>query len=122
MDTKTLMVALRPEINAVLAEIAKKHNLKSLHLGNGTFSSGGNFQWKLEGVSAGGLDKDADRYVNSTSLLGLPPLGTEFVSGSRTFKTSGINTTGTKVIATCGTQRYTFPVDVVIRLCPKVAA
>lgn len=115
-DTRQLMVAMRPEINAVLAPIATKHGLKQLTLGRGTYGPGGSFTFKLEGVTAGGLDKDAERYASpSARFLGLPPLGTEFRNGGNTYKTVGLNTTGSKVICQrLGTdQRYLYTVEVV---------
>ena len=118
MDTKNLMVALRPEINAALAEIAKKHNLKNLQLGNGTYSAGGNFQWKLEGICSGGLDKDAERYKNSAAMFGLPPLGTKFSIGGRSYEAVGLNTTATKVVILRDDgKRQIAPTDVVKRAC-----
>ena len=114
-DTRQLMIALRPEINAALAVIGRKHGLKSLQLGHGTYAPGGSFTFKLEGVTEGGLDKDAERYKNSINLLGLPLLGTEFRNGPHTYKTAGINTTGTKVICQrLGSEnRYLYTVEVV---------
>jgi hypothetical protein len=109
------MIALRPEINAALEPIAKKYGLKSLELGHGTYSPGGAFTFKLEGVTAGGLDKDAERYKNSVNLLGLPPLGTQFRNGAYSYKTAGINTTGTKVLCQrLGSElRYLYTVEIV---------
>jgi hypothetical protein len=114
-ETRQLMTTLRPEINAVLAPIAKKHGLKSLEIGHGTYSASGRFTFKLEGLQEGGLDKDAERYKNSIGVLGLPPLGTEFRNGAYSYKTAGINTTGSKVICQrLGTEnRYLYTVEVV---------
>ena len=117
MDTKNVMQALRPEINAALAEIAKKHNLQSLQITSGTFSREGNFRWKLEGLAKGGLDKDAERYKQSM-FLGLPELGTKFSIGGRSYVTTGINTTGTKIhITRDDGKRQLAPTDVVKRAC-----
>jgi len=115
-ETRQLMTTLRPEINAVLAPIAKKHGLKSLEIGHGTYSASGRFTFKLEGLQEGGLDKDAERYASlSARFLGLPPLGTEFRNGPHTYKTVGLNTTGSKVICQrLGTEnRYLYTVEVV---------
>ena len=118
MDTRQLLQTLRPEINAALAVIATKHGLKSLHCGNATFSSGGSFVFKLEGVLAGGLDKDAERYANSMAMLKLPPLGTSFSAGGKSYKTVGLNTTGSKVvIERADGKRFLQATDVVSRLC-----
>jgi len=114
-DTRQLMIALRPEINAVLAPIAKKYGLKALELGRGIYSPSGAFTFKLEGVTAGGIDKDAERYKNSAELLGLPPLGTEFRNSVHNYKIVGINTIGSKVICQrVGSElRYLYTVEIV---------
>jgi len=117
INVKQVMVSLRPEIDAFLAGLAKKHGLEKLRLGNGTFSPSGNFTFKLEGIVSGGLDKDAERY--GTALwLGLPPLGTELIIGGKGFKTAGINTTGSKVIMAnvVSGKRYLYDADVIVRL------
>lgn len=118
MDTKSLMVALRPEIDAALAEIAKKHNLSQLKLGSGTYSKEGNFQWKLMGLCAGGLDRDAARYKEVIELVGLPPLGHKFSIAGRSYVTTGINTTLTKVFITRDDgQKQIAKTDVIKRAC-----
>jgi len=119
-DIKQLMIALRPQIDAALVPIAKTHGLKALKLGRGTYSPGGHFTFKLEGVTEGGLDKEAELYTQAT-FLGLPPLGSEFRNGPHTYKTDGLNATGTKVLCKrVGTDdRYLYTVDVVKALVAR---
>jgi hypothetical protein len=116
-DTKQLMIKLRPEIDAALVLIATKYGLKSLRLGaRGTYTVAGNFTFKLEGVAADGLDKDAERYASAGArFLGLPPLGTEFRNGPHSYRTVGLNTTGSKVICqrVGSDNRYLYTVDAV---------
>lgn len=125
METKSLMQALRPEIDAALAEIAKKHNLQKLELARGTFSREGSFTWKLEGVAAGGIDKDAERYKTCREMFNLPPLGTEVTLSGKTFTISGINTTASKIKINrkVDGKGFVAPLDVIQRVCgAKVAA
>jgi len=116
INVKQVMVSLRPEIDAFLAGLAKKHGLEKLRLGNGTYSPEGNFIFKLEGLVVGGLDKHAEGYKVNASLIGLPPLGTVIVIGGLIYKTAGLK--GSKVIMARvkDGKRYVYPVDVIRRL------
>jgi hypothetical protein len=124
LRTKELIQQIRPEIDAALAPLAKKYGLQSLTVGNGSYSAGGNFALKLEGVLEGGLTPEAERYKNSAELLGLPPLGTKFSFGGGEYTTVGINTTGTKVICTKAGEerRVLFPLQVVSKYGAKEPA
>lgn len=111
---KALLQQLRPEIDAALALIAKAHGLKSLRLGNGKFNpSSGSFDFKLNGEVAGALGDGGARYLQLAGLLGLPAFGTEIVFGGRSYKTSGVNTTGTKVLCDRDGKTFLLPVDAV---------
>jgi hypothetical protein len=120
MATKTdklFLQALRPEIDAALAVIAKKHNLSTLHLGNGSFDPvAGTFSFKLEGMAEGALGKDAARYIQHCASLGLPERGAEFDSRGIRYRTDGINTAGSKVICERldNGKKYDIPTDFVI--------
>jgi hypothetical protein len=121
---KDTIRALRPEIEKALAEIAKKHGLKELRTGSASYTDGGSFSIKIDGVIAGGLDKAAGLYVSrDAAFLGLPPLGTEFWNKGVSYKTVGLNTTGSKVIVETPTgKRFLFPPEVVKRLTAAKAA
>ena len=123
--TRELLKSLRPEIDLALAVVAKQHGLKSLHLGNAKFDpNAGTFTFQLNGLVEGGLGKEAALYLSpDAKWLGLPALGTEFASGAHRYKTTGLNSTGTKVLC----QRlddgktYLFRIDAIKRHCPTVA-
>ena len=121
---KDLLKSLRPAIDAALAAVAAAHGLESLKAGNASFDPvAGTFTFKLEGVAAGAMGKDASRYVSHIGILGLPPHGAVFQSGPDQFKTDGLNSTGSKIIAVRPRdgKRFLFPVNTCIALC-KVAA
>ena len=117
---KNLVKSLRPEIDAALSAIAAKHGLASLRCGNGMFDPrAGSFTIKVEGVAEGALGKSAALYTSpDAAFLGLPPLGTPFMSGGRQYKTAGLNTVGSKVICDRNDgKQFLFPVLAVKRLC-----
>lgn len=108
---------VRPEIDAALAEIAKRHGMESLKLGRITYDRAGSFSGKIEGVMDGGASKEAQMYEVLREYEGLPPLGTTFENKQAAFTIIGANRTGSKIIATAFTgQRYLFSVDAVRRL------
>jgi hypothetical protein len=99
--TRDALAAIRPDMDAALAAVARKHGLASLKCTNCTFDpSSGNFVMKVEGVAKGGKTKEAARYEQSKQFDdGLPPLGYVFRSGEASYSVIGMNTTGTKVMA-----------------------
>ena len=98
-DVKATMQQLRPAIDAALAQIAKDFGLAELHLGSGKYDPRGSFTFKLEGVMSGGLTREAIMYNEMRGLDGLPPLGTKFKGRDGQYEISGMNSTGTKVLA-----------------------
>jgi hypothetical protein len=93
---KTQLRDIRTDINAALVGVAQKHGLGTLKCGNGSFGDSF-FTFKVEGVVAGGKNKDGDRYDEAREVLNLPPLGAEFKFHGVDYRTVGINTTLTKV-------------------------
>lgn len=123
--TKALMQTIRPEINAALEAIAKRHNIAALKLTSGTYNPDGkSFSFKLEGMAQGGKDPDALRYEQNASLLMLPPLGTTFKINSFHFTIVGLKKGGANVLCTRsdnGDNRYKVHVDTVRRRCAEAA-
>lgn len=117
---KDFLRDIRVDIDTALTAVAKKHEI-SLTAGHCTFDpSSGNFTFKLEGVTKGGLDKSGALYQDLRRLRPtLPELRSTFVYNGKQHEVVGANTTGTKVIAKCGDKRYQFPVDAVERLCAQ---
>ncbi len=111
---KDLFYLVRADIDTALVAIAKKHKLASLKCGMGSLGSS-TFTVKVEGVAGGGMSKEAERYTLFAKQLRLPPLGTEFTSRNILYKTMGVNTTGTKILAdrVIDGKTYLFPVSVV---------
>lgn len=116
-----LLKTLRPEIDAALAAIAKKHGLGSLTAGKATYDpTAGHFAITINGVAKDGVDKDAARYQSAIAMLGLPPLGSTFKAGTNTYTITGINTTGSKVHVTRQDgQKYLYGTDAAIALCAR---
>lgn len=90
---------LRADINAALAEVAKKHGLSKLQAGNAKYTAD-SCTFALEAIKEGGHSKEAARYEANKGLLGLPPLGTEVHTGADAYIPTGLNSTGSKVIVT----------------------
>lgn len=125
--TRDLLQAIRPDVDAALAAVAKKHGLASLKSTNCTFDPrSGNFVMKVEGVAKGGKTKEAARYEASRKFDdSLPPLGFVFKNGARSYSIVGMNSTGTKVIAAPldePAQQFLFQRDGIKRLCARKGA
>jgi hypothetical protein len=98
---------IRIDINASLAAVAAKHGLSSLQATNATFG-GDAFTFKLEGLKAGGVSKEADLFNRCAKQINISvPLGTTFKAGGREYAISGLTTGGT-IIADHGGKRYKF--------------
>ena len=117
MNVKQVVQNLRPEIDAALAEIAKKHGV-NLKCGRCTYDPTGNFTFKLEGVTEGGVTKEGALYNANAKWLGLPELGTVFAYRGQQHTITGMNTTGTKVIVKrSDNKEFLFKVEGIQRLC-----
>jgi len=88
--------AIRADIDSALQAVASKHNLASLKCGSVAYTMT-TFSFKLDGLAAGGKTVEAQRYESNAAALKLPPLGATVQSGLHTYKTVGLNTTGSKV-------------------------
>ena len=89
--------AVSADIAMALDAIAKKHGLQSLKMAGGSVASS-TFTLKVEGIAAGGKTREAERYEINQVVLKLPPLGHVFQQGAHSYKTVGLNTTGSKVM------------------------
>ena len=109
--TPEILKAVRVDINDALVAISAKYAI-TLHAGNATYTEN-HMTMKIDGVRVGGLSKDAERYNSaSAAFLKLPPLGSDFKHKGATYKTTGLNSTGSKVLCERDNgQRYQFPVD-----------
>lgn len=117
--TKDKLAKIRVDLNAALAEVAKKHGLARLTAGNCTFEQTGAFTWKVEGLAEGGLTKEQSRY-DEGRWLGLPARGSSFVANGKTHTTWGLSKTGAKVITECSDgQKYNWPLDAIKQKFPK---
>ena len=119
--TKDLLRSFRADLDAALAPLTKKYGLSSLKAGSATYSAGGTFTMKVEGLADGGIDKDAERYNANRSWLELPPLGTKFLVRGSEDTIIGL-TKGTKVITKRGEKKFVWDAEVVKRLCATKAA
>jgi len=109
--TPEKLAAIRADINAALASVAKKHDLSTLKAGKAKYTSE-NFRLELIGIFAGGKSLEAMRYESIADIEGLPPLGFTFQNKGEMYEVSGCNTTGTKVMARSASdgKTYLFPV------------
>lgn len=102
---KDRLRVIRAAIDAALSTVAKDLKLEKLTTGSCTYDRDGSFSFRVEGVDAGGLSKDAKRYKEFVELfdrdaqLPLPALGWEFINGAQRLKVAGMNSTGSKVLA-----------------------
>lgn len=93
---REIIKALQADLRPTLDKLAKKHGLSSLKFEGGSYGLD-DFTTKLVGIRTGGKSKEAQRYELNAKLLRLPPLGTVVQQGSHSYKTTGLNTTGSKV-------------------------
>ena len=118
--TPAVLKSLRTEIDAAVAEVAKRHGI-TFKTGSASYTEN-RFTFKLEGSVIGAQSVDAERYERSRAMLSLPALGTGFRSGNRSYKTAGLNSTGSKVLCTRDDGRdYLIPTDTCISLCKTAA-
>lgn len=117
-----LLATIRPEIDAALAVIAKKHGLQQLRTGKGTYNpDANNFSLKLEGIAANGKDKDAARLEDFGRFDDeLPKLGDKFDQRTGLYTVVGINTTGSKILATDPQgKKWLCPTDAVKKMVAR---
>lgn len=121
--TPAMLKALRADADAALAPLAAKYGLSKLALGRGRYDpEAGTFAFKLEGLGAGAPGKEAALY-ESAKFLGLPVLGYSFFYSGREYKTSGLNSTATKVICERDDgKKFLFKIDALKRLAAAKAA
>jgi hypothetical protein len=103
MITKQQLQKLRVDLDAALAGIANAHNLKSLTMGRCTFDpNAGSFQFKVEGVAAGGSSKDAQYYemlrMNAPQLPALDSPEATRMFGDKRGTIVGANSTLSKIL------------------------
>lgn len=96
--TAAQMTQIRHDTDAALQAVAAKHGLKSFAATKGTYGAD-NFNFKIEGVIAGGLGPDAERYERYAASMGMPPLYRKFSFKFTEYQIVGMNTTGSKVLA-----------------------
>lgn len=115
--TAAQMNQIRADANTALAAVAAKHGLGKLQVGRGKFGAD-NFEFKLEGIVAGGLGPDAERYERYRHNMSLPMLGATFTHAGKVYATAGMNTTGSKIICTerASGKSYLFHTDYVKRI------
>lgn len=97
---KAMLKAVRADLDAALAEVAKKHGLQTFKSGNCTFDpTAGSFNFKVEGTVEGGIGKEGARLqFEATYDPALPKVGESFFFGTHTYSAIGMNTTGSKVV------------------------
>jgi len=109
--SRETMKALREEIDRALEALVKKHKLQELKVGHASFDpQSGSFTFQLKGVVEGGLTPEASRYLQAGAALGLPPLGSELRISGKSYTVVGINSIGSKVLASDGDRRVLIPV------------
>ena len=103
---------LRDDINEALASVAKKHGLSKMQADKATIGPD-RCTIAIVCIKEGGLSKEAARYNANKKSLGLPDLETEVFTGKDTFLPIGLNTTGSKVIATnkSNGKSYLYPTE-----------
>jgi hypothetical protein len=112
---KGMIEPLKADINKALEAVAKKHGFSSLKATKCSYSDT-SLTFSLDGVLEGGLSLEAERYNSNRGIFGLPELGSQITIQGRTFESTGLNSTGSKVImreiatgkdgATYGTEHF----------------
>jgi hypothetical protein len=110
----TLLRNLRADVDKALAPLLAAYKLSSLKVGAGTYTRDGSFTFKLEGVTEGGLTRDASAYESWRAMRpNLPPLGSTIEVRGRPYIVRGMNRTGTKVKAEAGGKTWLLPIGLV---------
>lgn len=121
MDVKAQAKALRPLLDAALAELVKQRpELQAFRSGTCQYDpSAGTISFKVTAEIKGAIGKEASYYEQSRMYdKELPPLGTTFKNGQHTDKIVGMNSTGTKIITErMGGGKYVWKIGPVKRLC-----
>ncbi len=118
--TKASLPQIRNDINAALATIEAKHNLK-FSIGRITYETGMNFRTKLEAVSTAdhtgnAVNPDQVNFERNAWSVGVKKeaFGKKFTSNRKQFTITGINTRAKKYPiqgVTANGKRYKFPVS-----------
>jgi len=120
--TKALLRAIRPEIDAALKEVAKRHGLKSLTCGHARYDPhAGTFSMKVEGLADGAIGKEASLYNAERAGMQLPPLGATFSSGGHVYAVAGMKRSGKILAARTDGKMYIFD-KTIVRLLAQEAA
>lgn len=118
--TKATLPQIRNDIDAALAAVEAKHNIK-FNTGRITYEPGVNFRCKLEAVSTADnngntVNPEKNNFESKAFLIGVKKtaFGKTFTSRGRKFTITGLNTRAKKYpiqAETARGQRYKFPVS-----------
>ena len=118
--TKASLPRIRNDINAALAAVEAKHNIR-FNIGRITYETGSNFRTKLEAVSTAdhsgnAINPDKIQFEKNAWRVGVKKdaFGQKFTSGRKHFTITGINTRAKKYpinAVTASGKRYKFPVS-----------
>lgn len=118
--TKASLPGIRADINAALATIEAKHNIK-FNTGRITYETGSNFRLKVEAVSTAdhrgnAIDPDKANFEKNAWKVGVSKdaFGQKFTSNRKQFTITGISTRAKKYPiqgVTASGQRYKFTVS-----------
>ncbi len=102
--------AIREAMNSALVAVAKKHGLSTLVAGHVTYTRGGAFTFKVEGLVAGGTPLEEAVYESLKRFYTeLPAFGGTFTHDGRVFEVVGAKQRGKRqVIGEYQGQRYLF--------------
>jgi len=118
--TKASLPQIRKDINAALATIEKKHNLR-FSIGAITYEVGASLRTKLEAVSTAdhtgnAINPDKIKFEKNAWRVGVKKdaFGQTFTSNRKHFTITGLNTRAPKYpiqAVTASGKRYKFPVS-----------
>lgn len=125
--TPALLKAIRPEIEAALAEVAEKHGIK-FHCANAKYSAH-DFTFQLKGevlATDDGKSPAEAEWSKSAYLFGLDhvPFGATFKNGTKVFTITALDFKKRKYPILADDQNgrgFKFPVDVILRHFPEPA-
>jgi len=112
----TQLTALRKDVDAAFAQIAKKHGLTALKLGRITYSSAGSFRGSIEGALKGSLTRVQADYEALAQMMGLPPRGTQFGNGGKHYSIDGLARSRVHCICHEDGKTYLFKAEAIKRI------
>ena len=114
-ETVILMKQIEADIEKLFGDLNKKYGYTFKWAGGSYEPDGSNLTFKINAVREGAMTtkqkKEEMTYKMFQNTFNLPPLETIMVFSNKPYVITGLNSRGTKVLATNGGKTYLIPVE-----------